>query len=264
MMKKTSRKLNKNLLCTICATILLSGCSYFDTGEEEVNLDTPQSESADMMATREPIENVDIMSLVNQSSDPSVQVYSLDGAPGPDKFSARDVNRAPSRSVISSNPSVQVFPLDEDMRGATPSSLMPAAPASSGPIEMAPVSDELSAAPVGTGAQIFFDHDSDTVNGEGKATIAALAQKFSGGQGVSVEGHASVKANFADEVQRKIVNLRVSMNRALAVAKELISGGVPADSIRTVAWGDSKPPIAVPGKDAEEAARRVEVYAAHQ
>ena len=262
---KPSRTLSKNLLCTICATILLSGCSYFDIGDEEVNVQAASSESVDLMGPRAPVQDVDVMSMVNQSSDPSVQVFSLDGAPGPDKFSARNVSPAPSRSVISSDPSVEVFPLDDAMRSATPSSLLPSGERFAPDGGQAPIAPVESAPAGGPQARIYFDHDSDAVDSEGQGAIAGLINRFRGGSNtLSVEGHASVKANFADEVQRKIVNLRVSMNRAVAVAKELISGGVPAENIRTVAWGDSHPPLAVDGKDAEEAARRVEVYAAHQ
>lgn len=255
-------KTSRTFLCTICASILLSGCSYFDIGDEEPNLEAvPVEEQVNTQIPQEQLNNIDLMAIANQSSDPSVQIYSLDGHSGPDKFDAAATASRPK--VLSSGSSVQVFPLDDAMRSLVePTVFNPAAPAAAPalPVESQPLDRPVSGEPT---ARVYFDHDSDSVNAEGAQTIASVVRQYkSGGQGLSVEGHASVKANYADEIQRRIVNLRVSMNRAVAVARSLIEGGVPADSIRTVAWGDTRSPLAIAGKDAEESARRVEIYAA--
>lgn len=265
----------------ICATLSLAACSYFDVGDE-VDVSSATPETVDLTAQREEIESLDLMDTMSRSAHPSVEVYSLDGSPASSKFANRP---APSRSggVFSSDPSVQVFPLDDAMRNMMSPALMPpseappvyppaAPPAPMAPVESAPLNTSSAApllpepdAPVrgseGLLARIFFGHDSDEIDGEGQSAIAT-ATSARGGGGLSVEGHASVQANYADEIQRKIVNLRVSMNRALTVARALIAGGVPAESIRTVAWGDTRPPDEIPGKDAESAARRVEIYSA--
>ena len=74
-----------------------------------------------------------------------------------------------------------------------------------------------------------------------------------------MEGHASTRAEAKDEVQRRIINLKISMDRAMNVMRQLIRDGVPAGAIQVTAHGDRVPPVAVPGGDAEAAARRVEI-----
>ncbi|MBX2835190.1 MAG: OmpA family protein [Micavibrio sp.] len=122
--------------------------------------------------------------------------------------------------------------------------------------------DNLTAhAPNGDAAVIiYFEHDNTTLASEelNKIEHFALAKKEPEEE-VTVAGHASVKANYPNENLRKTVNLKVSLDRAFAVSQALIQSGVPADSIKVVGWGDSKPPLMVSGKTPEAAARRVEI-----
>jgi|GEM_PF-4771519 len=108
------------------------------------------------------------------------------------------------------------------------------------------------------GEIIYFDHSDISVNDAGLATVRQIAERFKGGgvDVLSVEGHASARAAIDDPVQRRVVNLRVSMQRAFNVAKALVEAGVPAKAVRAVAWGDS---YAQQGDSAEKAARRVEI-----
>ena len=130
------------------------------------------------------------------------------------------------------------------------------------PLTPAPMGSNFVAvsAPGHSGARVYFDHDSADVDGNGQQTIMSVLQAYGGGP-LSVEGHASTRASITDPVQRKIVNLKVSMERAFNVARSLISGGVPARSVRTVAWGESQPALAMGGKDTESASRRVDIFA---
>ena len=83
--------------------------------------------------------------------------------------------------------------------------------------------------------------------------IKALA-KGERNAAVLVEGFASSQSTVDDPIMRKIVNLRISMERSLAVSKALIEKGIPADRITTIAYGEARP--------AETAAesRRVEIH----
>ena len=67
------------------------------------------------------------------------------------------------------------------------------------------------------------------------------------------------RREVTQEAERKIINLKISMDRAFAVSRALIQRGIPAEAIKVVAWGDSRPPPLVNGKNTESAARRVEI-----
>jgi outer membrane protein OmpA-like peptidoglycan-associated protein len=49
------------------------------------------------------------------------------------------------------------------------------------------------------------------------------------------------------------------VNRAYKVASALIKRGVPAEAIRLVAWGETRPPADQGQRSAEAASRRVEI-----
>ena len=240
------------------------------------------AETIDLMGpTRrpvEPLESIDLMRMANSASDGSVTVYSLDepGYPIPSSATALDIPASGDKA--SSHSSVEVFPLDDNMRALVSphavapqpemSAVMPAPYESEVlPLEVTDSTPSYSQSPAVSvsaldPARIFFDHNSTALDSEDKQVITAVSSVFRPGlQGLSVEGHASIRANYQDEVQRRVVNLQVSMNRALAVARELIEGGIPPNSIRTVAWGDTKPVPSIPGLPEESAARRVDIFA---
>ncbi|MGE3935709.1 MAG: OmpA family protein, partial [Rhodospirillaceae bacterium] len=77
---------------------------------------------------------------------------------------------------------------------------------------------------------------------------------------VVVVGHASREAGDARLLHERIANLNVSLDRANAVARALQQAGVPADSIRVEARGDSEPAVAATTAAAEAANRRVEIF----
>lgn len=112
-------------------------------------------------------------------------------------------------------------------------------------------------------ARVFFPHNTTSLTGEGRSQVDQLARDYQTGAAapLRVEGHASTRAETDDPVTRRIVNLKVSMDRALSVSRELIQKGVPAESIETSAYGDTQPPMMAPGMDAEAASRRVEIRA---
>jgi outer membrane protein OmpA-like peptidoglycan-associated protein len=106
--------------------------------------------------------------------------------------------------------------------------------------------------------RIFFDHGSSSLDEYG---MQQLSQVLRNNQGMmlSVEGYASGRTASTNPVQSKQINLDMSMERAVAVANALIASGVPADHIRTVAWGEETNIANVQGMSVEEASRRVDV-----
>ena len=206
----------------ICATLLLGACSYFDTGEDPVT-EVGMAETIDLMGpTRrpvEPLESIDLMRMANSASDGSVTVYSLDepGYPIPSSATALDIPASGDKA--SSHSSVEVFPLDDNMRALVSphavapqpemSAVMPAPYESEVlPLEVTDSTPSYSQSPAVSvsaldPARIFFDHNSTALDSEDKQVITAVSSVFRPGlQGLSVEGHASIRANYQDEVQR--------------------------------------------------------------
>lgn len=273
---------------------MLVGCSYFDTGDGPV-VEGGAPETIDLMTGDEmvqgseavpevlsPAEPLDLPEIADRASDGRVQLYPLEGVLPPNKPSpASPAVQAQGFPVTaawgSSAPSVQVFPLDDDMRMALPPHLM--SPTEASPLLPPSFESEPLAASSGAWApmsetgefvtitapgkqalKVYFAHDSSNLDHQAGDIIARILEYYrDSGGGLSIEGHASVNANISDPVRRKIVNLKVSMNRAFAVAKYLIEKGVPAESIRTVAWGEVRPPSGTNSMNLEKAARRVEI-----
>ena len=114
-------------------------------------------------------------------------------------------------------------------------------------------------------AHIYFPHGSARLDADGRAAVESVARRQAEGNAaglVEVEGHASSRAEIDDPVERRIVNLKMSMDRAFQVSSTLIRSGVPASSIKTTVYGDTKPALQLPGVDGEAASRRVEILTA--
>lgn len=206
------------------------------------------------------------------SSDPSVQVFSLDevGAAGGHFVPSPTPSVQPS---YSGNPSVEIFPLDDVLRTewenpayVPPIEVLTPAPAA-GPLTPTPVP---VVSPVGTEpnfvaietpgeplVRIYFDHDATGLEPSDLGGIAEVSERFDPSREfsmISVEGYASVESSEPDPIKRRIVNMRVSMDRVYAVARALMEAGVPAEQIRTVAWGEDQT------ISSAEQARRVDVF----
>ena len=220
---------------------------------------------------------VDVREAVARSTDGRVQLFGFDEGstlpaykPAPTRQNeAMEVAPAPAVPVTpvgqssgprvpivySGDPSVQIFPFDDGV-------FSPAAAPPPSVEQPAKHEEYVSLADAkGDRVIVYFAHDSARLTQEALAKIAGVANSFNNaaGLGLTVEGHASVKANYQDEAQRRIVNLKISMDRAFAVASELINQGIPAEAVRVMAWGDAHPPRLMNGKTQEEAARRVEI-----
>ena len=131
------------------------------------------------------------------------------------------------------------------------------------PVE--PMADAGSEAgkPDATGApvRIYFRHNQTGFAASDADAIRQLATNQAATHlPVQVEGHASIVARTSDPVRRAIINLKVAMDRAMNVTNALIRDGVPAEAIQTIAFGDTRPSLAIDGRSEEDASRRVEIY----
>jgi len=258
---------------------MLVGCSYFDTsGHDELVVSKSAGDIAyDVDASGRVAEPVDIGELMAQRTDGSVEIYSLDGAPPVPSVkpvlvqdsvnaaaevapvNADPVNVSAMPAVFSADPSVQVFPFEDSFAPSYP------AKGAQAPLSRAqPARKEEYVSIAGGGdskATIYFGHDSAALGSDAMAKIASVASSFNNvsGKGLTIEGHSSIRANYNDAAQRKVVNLKISMDRAFAVAQALIKKGIPAEALRVMAWGDGRPPVRMDGKSVESAARRVEI-----
>ena len=146
---------------------------------------------------------------------------------------------APMHAGVSmGDPSVTIFPLDgEPLRAFDP--IRPGAPR---PLDTGRAYNmNMGSSIAAADTVIYFKHGSSRL-GSGdmqKLSRAADAAKFAPVNRVLVEGHASTRAQTNDPVRNSILNLKESMNRAFAVSKTLIKKGVPAEKLKTTAYGDT-------------------------
>jgi outer membrane protein OmpA-like peptidoglycan-associated protein len=228
----------------------------------------------------------DLKTLTTKLSGGSVEIYDVDGS------SATSVTGAPLAPVtpdypgipVATDPRVTVFPLDGGAAYPTtqlaqapapswPNSMLPLGKVESGPLTPEPATWEgggssrkddgrIPSPEVGKDiSRVYFAYGSANLNGQSRQALQSVAEtaKFAPVDRVSVEGHASQNAQTSDRVKAKILNLKESMNRAQAVSNNLIENGVPAEKIKTVAWGDTRPE----GRS-EPAQRRVDVVTGGQ
>ncbi len=112
-------------------------------------------------------------------------------------------------------------------------------------------------------AVVYFPGDGTVLSAAARTQIraAATAFKANGGNGtIRVVGHASSRtANMPVERHLEVIFTK-SQQRANAVARELMSQGVPAANVRIDAVGDSQPVYYESMPRGEEGNRRAEIY----
>jgi outer membrane protein OmpA-like peptidoglycan-associated protein len=91
-------------------------------------------------------------------------------------------------------------------------------------------------------ATVTFAVGSSRIDAAGRRAIRAAAQqqKARGGM-LQVIGHASSRTRDLSPVRHHMVNFRVSVDRASAVARELVRQGAAPGSIQVTAVSDSEP-----------------------
>tara|TARA_R110000787_G_scaffold47699_2_gene115415 strand:+ start:320 stop:880 length:561 start_codon:yes stop_codon:yes gene_type:complete len=110
-------------------------------------------------------------------------------------------------------------------------------------------------------AIISFEGGSANLSEADRNRLRTVAELFrQRGGAVRVEGHASSRTRDMDPVRHQMVNFDVSLNRANAVARELIRNGVPAESVFVAALSDSQPIFYEVMPAGDEGNQRVEIY----
>lgn len=286
-------RLCNNFISIFCAVFLLIGCSYsHETYQGMATDNTPPVERIELTPPESAaMDSAALFDAASRASDRSVEIYPLDGPVSPEAMIPLPV----SKPVVSSPPmevgsvkavpvgrashayaydwdsSVEVFPLDGEMERIIAPGLMPkghsrapSAPAEPFPYNKATTTRGIEYTHVQSGgdslAVVYFTHDSAALTQAGRQTVREVAAHLGPGDTVSVEGHASVQSSLDSPLQRKAVNLKVSMARAFAVAKALMDQGVPAEDLEVKAYGETRLPAPPPGMTREEASRRVEIY----
>ena len=190
---------------------------------------------------------------IPMATDPNVTIYPLDGYsdyPGELRPAAM-----PTATGYQNEWPNAVLPVGR----IYDSGMSPAPDSFGGDQRMAIEGGKLVSRAGGDVSNVYFKYGSARLDGTDKSVLGNVAEaaKFAPVDRVSVEGHASAPTQVADPVKSKILNLKESMNRASAVSQELIEKGVPAEKIKTVGWGDTKP-----SGGSEAAQRRVDIYTA--
>ncbi|HEC14786.1 MAG TPA: OmpA family protein [Rhodospirillales bacterium] len=113
-------------------------------------------------------------------------------------------------------------------------------------------------------ATIIFDNGSARLDKRDRGILRDVRRVFDqyrnkGGK-VRVIGHASSRTRDMDPVKHKMVNYRVSADRADVVARELMRMGVPAEDIFVGASSDSDPLYFEFMPSGEAGNRRAEIF----
>jgi len=213
------------------------------------------------------------------AGDSSVELFSLDNPGQPlnnartsaDGITTYSLDGGNAGKMSSTDPSVTVFPFSDDMftpgvrhnpRAGTPrgpaGGLTPELPMGGGAYRGA---DDVAMF-TGNPNTIYFEHGSSALNATARQVIASAARNYGGS--VHVAAHASQRAQTSDPVERGILNIQMSMKRAMAVTKQLIRDGVPPEAIKTTAYGDAQPAVPETDHKAEAKNRRVQILTGAQ
>jgi len=88
-------------------------------------------------------------------------------------------------------------------------------------------------------ANILFDSNKSALRPAGRDTLDAFVSRMSG-----LESQSVTAVGYADRMGTGASNQILSEERANAVKSYLVSKGVPADRVKTSAWGETRPSTA--------------------
>jgi outer membrane protein OmpA-like peptidoglycan-associated protein len=110
-------------------------------------------------------------------------------------------------------------------------------------------------------ATVLFSNGSSTLNSKAKAVIRDTAETYKSRRGsFRVVGHASHRTKNLSVQRHKLVNFQISLDRATAVANELIRLGVDKNAIQITAVSDSQPMFYESMPEGEAGNRRAEIF----
>lgn len=112
-----------------------------------------------------------------------------------------------------------------------------------------------------TGVVVQFGHDSAVLPSRARPTVREIAEQYRARGGViRVVGHASSKTKNMPVAEHNLTNFKISLDRAQAVANELIRNGVPPEAIFVEARGASDPAFFESMPAGEAGNRRAEIF----
>ncbi len=118
----------------------------------------------------------------------------------------------------------------------------------------------LAAVPAGP-ATVLFGNGSSSLNRKAKAVIRDIAETYKTRRGsLRIVGHASHRTRNLPVQRHKLVNFQISLDRATAVANELIRLGVDKSAIQIAAVSDSQPVFYESMPEGEAGNRRAEIF----
>lgn len=108
---------------------------------------------------------------------------------------------------------------------------------------------------------VHFAHNSAVISKSDRAVISAASKRaIAEDAGVVVYGHASHRTATKDVLQKILVNMRISDERAVRVADAMYADGVKLGKVNTVPLFDSRPLEKEVNAESEAANRRAEIY----
>ena len=127
------------------------------------------------------------------------------------------------------------------------------------------LSSVVKISPVANGAvkvaTIHFRNGSAALSNRDRQIIAnALQVKRERGGRIHIVGHASSRTRLLDPIRHKMLNFKISVDRADAVAQELIRLGVKKEDLLVNALSDSQPMYFEFMPTGEAGNRRAEIY----
>ena len=110
-------------------------------------------------------------------------------------------------------------------------------------------------------ATIYFGNGSSRLQARDRAVVHDVVAMFEEtGGAIRIVGHSSGITASRNSGRGKLVNFKVSLDRANSVAAELVRNGVPAKYIDVVAYGADSPVYAEYSPNGAAGNRRAEVY----
>lgn len=110
-------------------------------------------------------------------------------------------------------------------------------------------------------ATVLFDNNSSRLSGDDLRLLENIVNMKKGRAGVlRVVGHASSRTKDLDPVRHRLINFRLSLARANAVAAALVKMGIPAKDVAVEARADNEPVYHEVMPAGEAANRRAEIY----
>jgi len=233
----------------------LNACAYFDVPQGQ-KTPTEQQKSIAVGPAPEGL-STEYADLIRQKSEGSVELFPFDPQPSAPLSSASQSPQQANdvQSSLVGSRSVDIYNIDD------------AAELSPDQENVATDSHSVVMSDDGEVTTILFKHGVTKVTAADRKSLLAAAQSFSpdGKSVISVEGHASPRAEAGNPVQREIDNLKVSLDRAYAVTSVLIKGGIPPENIITKGYGAAKNSSnESTAADTESTSRRVDIHGLSQ